>query len=124
MAVGAGFVRLARLASPQRFAVEHGERRRVRRVVVLHRPAGGAELVVAGAALVERDFGKRERHPENGYDRADRDAVRGVRKSHSTTIFASSVASKPLSPIQWNASVPLSVATVWNVTNGFAAIAG
>ena len=26
--------------------------------------------------------------------------------------------------VQWNASVPLSVATVWNVTNGLAAIAG
>ena len=39
-------------------------------------------------------------------------------------IFASSVTENPLSPVQVNASVPLSVATVWNVTNGFAAIAG
>src|SRR5258708_55854 len=44
--------------------------------------------------------------------------------AYSTTIFASSVTSKPLSPIHWNTSVPLSVATVWKVMNGLAATAG
>ena len=43
---------------------------------------------------------------------------------YSTRIAADSVAVKPLSPVQWNAMVPLSVATVENTMNGFAAIAG
>jgi hypothetical protein len=51
----------AGLALPQGFAVEHRERRGVRRIVVLHRLAGGTHLVIAGAALVERDFGAGKR---------------------------------------------------------------
>ena len=43
---------------------------------------------------------------------------------YSTVMAADSVALKPLSPVQWKARVPLSVATVENAMNGFAAIAG
>ena len=42
----------------------------------------------------------------------------------STVILAVAVCAKPLSPVQWNAIVPLSVATVGNVMNGLAEIAG
>ena len=57
VAVGAGLAFAAGLAAPQRLAVEHRERRGIRRVVVLHRLRAGAHHVVAGAALVERNFG-------------------------------------------------------------------
>jgi hypothetical protein len=39
-------------------------------------------------------------------------------------MLAVSVAEKPLSPVHVNVSVPLSVATVENAMNGFAAMAG
>jgi hypothetical protein len=45
------------------------------------------------------------------------------KNGHSTAIFADAVSTFPLSSVQWNSSVPLSVATVKNVMNGFAAIA-
>ena len=50
--------------------------------------------------------------------------TKGSEVRHSTAIFASSVTENPLSPSQVNASVPLSVAVVKNVTNGLAAMAG
>ena len=40
------------------------------------------------------------------------------------TVWTDSVAANPLSPVQRNARAPLSVATVENWMNGFAAIAG
>jgi hypothetical protein len=43
---------------------------------------------------------------------------------HSTVILIRSVAAKPLSPVHLSSMVPLSVATVWNVRYGLAAMAG
>ena len=157
MAIRAGLVPpRAGLALPQRFAVQHRQGCGIAGVVVLHRLGGGAHVVVAGAALVERDFGGGDARQQNkrkaghsgraqrGLESMKRDALGsctghgygvpgsggpavrspGMTSDHSTTIFASSVTSKPLSPIHRNASVPLSVATVWKVMNGLAAIAG
>jgi hypothetical protein len=42
---------------------------------------------------------------------------------HSTVILICSVAEKPLSPVHFSSMVPLSVATVWKVMNGLAAMA-
>src|SRR4051794_38804473 len=52
VAVSAGFPRLARLAAPERLAIEHREGRRIRRIIILHGARRGAHAVVAGAALV------------------------------------------------------------------------
>ena len=57
------------------------------------------------------------------------DIGRGIRTKnlssyHSTVMGADSAAEKPLSPVHSNSIVPLSVATVKNVMNGLAAIAG
>jgi hypothetical protein len=49
--------------------------------------------------------------------------TRCVATTHSTAIFAVAVSSIPLSPVHRNSSVPLSVATVWNMMNGFAEMA-
>src|SRR5205085_7113184 len=62
VAVRTRLVGFADFAFPQRLAVEHRERCRVGGVVVLHRFGGGRHLLVARAALVERDFGEREGH--------------------------------------------------------------
>src|SRR5712675_2132506 len=43
---------------------------------------------------------------------------------HSTVMGADSVAAKPSSPVHRNSIVPVAVATVKNVRNGLAAIAG
>ena len=57
VAVGAGLVRGAGLAFPQRFAVEHPEHAGIGGVVVLHRLGLRRHEAVAGAALGLRDFG-------------------------------------------------------------------
>src|SRR5215472_4523802 len=144
VAIGAGFVGAARLGVPERLAVEHPERRRIGRVVVLHGLAVAAEVFVAGAALVERDLGGEEGRAE--CEQQKRRVGKGAKRRahaadtavgtlrfahptgpclfHSTVIFAEPVSWKPLSPVHSNSIVPLSVATVWKLTNGLAAIAG
>lgn len=46
------------------------------------------------------------------------------KRAQATVMAADAVAVKPLSPLQLNTRVPLSVATVENESYGFAAIAG
>src|SRR5262252_381781 len=99
---------------------------------------------VAGVALVERDLGGEEGRAE--CEQQKRRVGKGAKRRahaadtavgtlrfahptgpclfHSTVIFAEPVSWKPLSPVHSNSIVPLSVATVWKLTNGLAAIAG
>src|SRR5262249_48714439 len=129
MAVGAGAVRLARLLVPQRLAVEHPERAGVGAVVVLHGTGLGAHELVAGAPIAGRDFGGKcgQRNIDRQRDHEGDEAMRvhaGGAKSHATVMVAVSVRVSPSSPVQLSLSSPLSVATVWKVRNGLAAIAG
>src|SRR5205807_9585996 len=61
MAIRAGLAGRAGVGRPRRLAVERRERRRVRRVVVLHRLGVTAHEFVAGAAFGEGSFRDRER---------------------------------------------------------------
>jgi len=80
--------------------------------------------LVTGSALSLRDFGGGQGGGGDiGRDQQQRDRYRGC-GSHSTRIEAEAVSAKPLSPIHSKSNLPLSVATVKNVMNGFAAIAG
>src|SRR5215211_966923 len=120
VAVGARLVGRTRLGVPQRLAVEHPERARVGGVVVLHRLGLAAHEVVSRAALAGGNLGgkcRRRRAGERGTEQQER------APDHSTVIVADSVTEKPLSPVHVNSSLPLSVATVWKVMNGLAAIA-
>src|SRR5262245_61479622 len=126
MAVSAGLA-VARLGGPQRFSLEHPQARRIGGVVVLHRLGFAAHQVVAGAAFSGRNFvPEGSRGSDNHKKNADKppDGAEYPIRSHSTVMLACSVTEKPLSPVQVNVSVPLWVATGWNVINGLAAIAG
>ena len=57
MAVGAGLVRGALLAFPQRFAIEYPEHAGIGGIVVLHRLGVRRHEAVAGTAFGLRDFG-------------------------------------------------------------------
>src|SRR5712692_3037736 len=83
-----------------------------------HPPQRSERLGEAATLLDVRDI--RQRAERRGEARASPDSSTQV----STVIGADSVTEKPLSPVQWNVRVPLSVATVEKAMNGFAAIAG
>src|SRR5436309_2508477 len=94
-------------------------------VVVVALPARQVELALAlverAATLVDERLKprivvgcERQQSEHEGEARA---------RIHSTVIFAEASWVKPLSPVHWNAKVPLSVATVWKVMNGLAAMA-
>ena len=123
VAIRAGFGRSAGLAAPQGFAVEHRQHSGIAGVVVLHRLVVAAHVLVGRAAFIQRDFragGGQRRGRERQYGENEGEARA---RSHSTVILAEASCEKPLSPVHWNANVPLSVATVWNVMNGLAAMA-
>src|SRR6185295_15925815 len=122
VAVGAGAAGGAGLARPERPALENPEHSGIGGVVVLHRPRLLAHELVARAALGQGNLGGK-RHPGERDDR-ERDREAASSPAQSTVIVAVSVAEKPLSPVHWNASVPLSVATVEKTKNGLAAMAG
>src|SRR5260370_608577 len=99
-------------------AVQNPEHAGVGAVVVLDGARLAAHELVARAALCllvfrkyfcpckQQEQGKKSRQPQ------------------TTVILDDSVTEKPLSPLQRNSSVPLSVATVEKLMKGFAAIAG
>ena len=115
------------LRVPQRFALDHPQRRRICHVVVLHRPGFAAHGVVAGASFGQGDViaeGARDdaEHDKDAAetDNANVDAVR----SHSTVIWKLPGCGKPVVAGPGERERADSVATVWNVMNGLAAIAG
>ncbi len=61
---------------------------------------------------------------EAGRDQQQPTLIAARRSIHSTVMAAEAVSAKPLSPIHSKSNLPLSVATVKKVMNGFAAIAG
>ena len=103
------------LAGFRETAIEQEKNRRAGDLVILHRARLAAHELVARAALGLRNFGGNG----NGHEEDCED-----RRSHTTLMVALCVAEKPLSPVQRNSSVPLSVARVLKVMSGFAAIAG
>src|SRR6202795_2048025 len=124
MAIRAGLARRTSLAVPKRFAVEHPQHAGIGGIVVLHRSRVRRHEAEPRSALSLRDF--------SGENSTEGDGRRGQQRSnryltgrpHSTDIEAEAVSLKPLSPIHSKSNLPLSVATVKKVMNGFAAIAG
>src|ERR1019366_7918364 len=124
VAIGAGLACGAGLALPQRFAVEHPQHAGIGGIVVLYGLGVRRHEAVAGSALCLRDFGGGEgRGVDISRDQQRRDGYR-TDSPHSTAIEAEAVSEKPLSPTHSKSNLPLSVATVKKVMNGFAAIAG
>src|SRR5712671_2438940 len=121
MTIGAGFVFGPGLAVPGGGAVQNPQHAGIGGVVVLHAARFAPHEFVTGLALGERNLSRDARDSAQQQQRGD-ELQRPY--AHSTVIFAVSVTSKPLSPLQVNSSMPLSVATVKNDMNGLAATAG
>src|SRR5436190_9526372 len=115
--VGTGFSGGAGLFRPRRRAGLNEQHRRVGGVVVLHLLQGRAHVLVARAAAISlrQREGGREHRDQNG---------RQPQARHVTVISTWWAATKPSSPLQRKAMMPLSLATAENETNGLAAIAG
>src|SRR5262249_7646792 len=116
VAVAAGAGGAARLPAPQRYALEHPQHAGIGAVVVLDPARLAAHEVVAGAAFRAGNLAGEGRrgHRARSQHEPDRTQCDAVSSHYSTVIFADSVTEKPLSPVQWNTIVPLSVATVEN----------
>src|ERR1700676_4678393 len=124
VAIGAGLARRAGLALPQRFAIEHPQHAWIGGVVILDRLGIRRHEGVAGPPLALLNLGGGEgRGRYASRDQQRRNDYRAG-QFHSTEMLAEAISANPLSPIHSKSNFPLSVATVKNETNGFAAIAG
>src|SRR5262249_36922262 len=112
----------APIPRPQRAAVEHPQPPGIGGVVALHGARLAAHELVARAALGQGNLGGERRSGERDYRERDQEAASSP--AQSTVMVAVSVAEKPLSPVHWNVSGPLSMAAGGKTKNGVAAMAG